>query len=596
VHHERPQHRSNHPQDVENAKGGPRRLLTRAERDELHRTWDRPAGLLGWLTTTNHKDIALRYIYTCFFFFALAGVLAMVMRLQLARPENGVLGPDRYNQFFTVHGTAMMFLFAVPVMEAVALCSVPLMIGTRNVAFPKLNLFGYYTFLFGGLLLFTALFFDTGPDTGWFSYVTLAGPQFSPGKRVDVWSQMISLTEIPALVSAVEVIVTIFKQRAAGMSLSRVPLYCWSMLVTGFLIIFGMPAVMLASGMLAMDRLTSVNTHFFNPAEGGDALLYQHIFWFFGHPEVYIIFIPATGFVSDILPTFCRRPIFGHGAIVLALVATGFTSFGLWVHHMFATPIPRLSRSFFTGASELIAIPSGVQVFCWIATLWLGRPRFKTPLLFCLGFLALFVLGGLTGVMLGQVSLDLQVHDTYFVVAHFHYVLIGGSVFPLFGAIYYWFPKWTGRLLSERLGVWNFVTLFLSFNLTFFPMHILGLRGMPRRVYTYLPETGWGPLNLLVTAGSWLIAASVVLFLVNVAVSIRKGRVAGPNPWGAPTLERATTSPPPSYNFLHLPTVRGMNPLWEQGPRTPVIVGLRTDKRCVLNTTLASFVSNQIMF
>jgi cytochrome c oxidase subunit 1 len=435
-------------------------------------------------------------------------------------------------------------------------------------------------------MLFVSLFFNTGPDAGWTSYVPLAGPQFSPGKRVDIWSQMISLTEISALVSAVEIIVTIFKQRAAGMAISRMPLYCWSMLVTSFLVIFGMPAVMLASGMLALDRLTNVNTHFFNPAEGGDALLYQHVFWFFGHPEVYIIFIPATGFVSEIISALSRRPVFGYSAIVLSLVATGFISFGLWVHHMFATPIPRLSQSFFTGASELIAIPSGVQIFCWTATLWLGRPRLRTPMLFVLGFIALFVLGGMTGVMLGQVSLDRQVHDTYFVVAHFHYVLIGGSVFPLLGAVYFWFPKWTGRLMDEGLGKLNFWLFFIGFNITFFPMHILGLRGMPRRVYTYLPETGWGTLNLLATAGSWMIAASVVVLLVNALRSARAGAIAGADPWGAPTLEWATTSPPPRYNFMHLPTVTGKHPMWEQGPETPVVVGLRTDVREVLNTTV----------
>ena len=321
------------------------------EHEILERLWSAPRGLLGWLVSTNHKDIAKRYIITAFVFFGLAGVLALLMRLQLAKPENHFLGPDLYNQIFTVHGTTMMFLFAVPVMEGMALYLVPLMVGTRNVAFPRLNAFGYYMYLFGGILLYTGLFLNVGPDTGWFSYVPLSGPQFSAGKRVDIWAQMITLTEISALVGAVQVITTVFKQRAPGMSLNRIPLFVWAQVVTAFMIIFAMPSIMLASGVLAMDRLAHVNTHFFNPAEGGDALLYQHLFWFFGHPEVYIIFIPATGFVSMIVETFSQRRAFGYIPLVLSLIATGFIGFGLWVHHMFATPVPMLGRSFFSGSA-----------------------------------------------------------------------------------------------------------------------------------------------------------------------------------------------------------------------------------------------------
>jgi cytochrome c oxidase subunit I+III len=564
------------------------KVILDEERDRaaLEEVWRRPPGFIGWLTTTNHKDIAIRYIVTAFIFFVLGGLLALAMRIQLAFPENHFLGPDRYNQFFTTHGTTMMFLFAVPVMEAMGLYFVPLMVGTRNVAFPRLNAFGYFVYLAGGILLYVGLFTNTGADNGWFSYVPLAGPQFAPGKRSDVWNQMVTMTEIAAIVGAIEIITTVFKQRAPGMSLNRIPLFVWAMVVTSFMVLFAMPAVMLGSTLLAMDRLTHVSTHFYNPAEGGDALLYQHIFWFFGHPEVYIIFIPGTGFVSTIIPTFARRPIFGYTALVLSLIATGFIGFGLWVHHMFATPVPELGQSFFTAASMLIAIPSGIQIFCWLATLWSGRPRLRIPLVFVLGFIAIFVLGGLTGIMLASVSIDLQVHDTFFVVAHFHYVLIGGAVFPLFGAFYYWFPKSSGRLLNETLGHIQFWLFFVGFNLTFFPMHILGLHGMTRRIYTYLPETGWGHLNFLATVGAFIMGLSALIFVINVIFSSRRGAIAGPNPWNASTFEWATASPPPTYNFLYPPTTQSSDPLWEDPKDLPLVYGLSTKKREVLNTSL----------
>ena len=557
-------------------------------RSELEETWADPPGLRGWLSTTSHTSIAKRYIVTAFVFFILGGLEAGMMRLQLSRPENSFLGPDLYNQIFTMHGTTMMFLFAVPVMTAVGLYFVPLMVGTRNVAMPRLNLYGYYAYVIGGLFLYASFFMNTGPDAGWFSYVPLAGPQFSPGKRVDVWAQTVTFTEIAALSAAVIMIVTIFKLRAPGMSLNRIPLFVWSMLVTSFMIVFAMPWVATASQMLAMDRL--LDTHFFNQAEGGDALLWQHLFWFFGHPEVYIIFIPALGMVSSIVETFTRRPIFGYPVMVLSLITTGFMGFGLWVHHMFATPIPQLGQSFFTAASTMIAIPTGVQIFCWIATIWSGKPQLKTPMLFVLGFIVTFVIGGLTGVMVASVPFDLQAHDTYFVVAHLHYVLIGGGLFPLFGAFYFWFPKITGRMLSERLGKWNFWLFFIGVNVTFFPMHILGLQGMTRRIYTYIPETGWGDLNLLSSLGAVLIVASVALFIFNVASSLLRGSPAGDNPWSASTLEWATESPPPSYVFLHVPVVESEHPLWSEGHERPVATGLRTDTRELLLTTLMDAV------
>jgi cytochrome c oxidase subunit 1 len=507
-----------------------------------------------------------------------------MIRAQLSRPENHLLGPDAYNQFFTVHGVTMMFLFAVPIMQAMGLYFVPLMIGARNVAFPRLNAYGYWVYLAGGLFLYIAFFLNTGPDVGWFGYVPLSGPGFSPGKRADVYAQSITFTEIAALAGSVEVIVTVFKNRAPGMTLNRMPLFVWAMLIQAFMVLFAMPWVATVTQFLAMDRL--VATHFFNPAEGGDALLWQHLFWFFGHPEVYIIFIPALGFVSSIVATFTRRPVFGYPVMVLSMIATGFLGFGLWVHHMFATGLPQLGQSFFTGASMMIAIPSGIQIFCWIATIWSGRPRFTVPFLFVLGFVVLFIIGGFTGVMIASVPFDQQVHDSYFIVAHFHYVLIGGAVFPLFGAFYYWFPKVTGRMLSETLGRWNFWLFFIGMNLTFFPMHQLGLDGMPRRVYTYLPETGWGDLNLLATIGAVTIAISMVIFVINVIVSLRGGVLAGDDPWGGETLEWATSSPPRPYNFPYIPVVTSRSPIWDESEELPVVTGLRTDVRDVLVTTL----------
>jgi cytochrome c oxidase subunit I+III len=399
-----------------------------------------------------------------------------------------------------------------------------------------------------------------------------------------VYAQAITFTEIAALVGSVELIVTIFKNRAPGMTLNRMPLFVWAMLVQAFMVLFAMPWVATATQFLAMDRL--IATHFFNPAEGGDAVLWQHLFWFFGHPEVYIIFVPALGFVSSIIATFTRRPVFGYPVMVLSMIATGFLGFGLWVHHMFATGLPQLGESFFTGASMMIAIPSGIQIFCWIATIWSGRPRFTVPFLFVLGFVVLFIIGGFTGVMIASVPFDQQVHDSYFIVAHFHYVLIGGAVFPLFGAFYYWFPKVTGRMLSERLGRWNFWLFFIGMNVTFFPMHQLGFEGMPRRVYTYLAESGWGDLNLLATLGAVTIATSMLIFVINVIRSYRGGLLAGDDPWGGETLEWATTSPPPHYNFEYPPVVESRAPLWDTGGEMPVVTGLRTDVRDTLVTTL----------
>ena len=550
--------------------------------DELERAWGVPRGFVGWFMAADHRTIGLRYIVTAFVFFVLGGVLALLMRIQLAFPESRFLSPDQYNQIFTSHGLTMMFLFAVPVMEAMGIYLVPLMVGTRNIAFPRLNAFSYYMFLFGGVLLFSALMLNTGPDTGWFSYPPLSGPDYTPGKRADIFNQLITFTEVAALAVAVELVATVFKMRAPGMTLNRIPLFVWSMLVTSFMVIFAMPAVVSSSTFLLLDRL--VGTHFFNPAEGGDSILYQHLFWFFGHPEVYIIFIPALGIVSTIITTFTQRPTFGYIALVVSLFATGFVGFSVWVHHMFATGLPQLGLSFFTAASLVIVIPTAIQIYCWIAGLWKGRPRFQTPLLFVLGFMVIFVFGGLSGVTLASLPLDLQVHDTFYVVAHFHYVLIGGSVFPLLGGVHYWFPKITGRMLSERLGRVGFWLLFVGFNVTFFPMHQLGLYGMPRRVYTYQPELGWETLNQIASVGAGVMALALLVYLANIVIALRRGPEAGDNPWDAPTLEWATSSPPPPYNFEPLPTVSSREPLWQPDPNQPVVVGLAANKREVLIT------------
>ncbi|WP_027777699.1 cytochrome c oxidase subunit I [Paraburkholderia caledonica] len=551
--------------------------------EALARTWSDSPGWLGRLSAVNHKTVARRFVITTFVFFLLGGLLALAMRLQLARPGNRLVGPELYNQLFTIHGTTMMFLFAVPIMQAVATWLVPLMIGARSVAFPRMNAYAYWVFLFGGVTLYVAFVLGAGPDAGWFSYVPLAGPDYSTGKGVDIWAQMITFTELASLLEAVVLITTIFKMRAPGMSLNRMPLFVWATLITQFMVLFAMPAVMLGSTALILDRL--VGTHFYNAARGGDVLLWQHLFWFFGHPEVYLIFIPPLGFLSSIIPTFARRPIFGYPVMVLALIMTAFLAFGLWVHHMFATSIPALGKNFFTAASLIIAIPSGVQIFCWIATLWTGRLNLKTPLWFALGFFFILVLGGMTGVMLGSVALDLQVHDTYFVVAHLHYVLLGGAVFPLFGAFYYWYPKATGRLMNETLGRLQFWLFFIGFNVAFFPMHVLGLHGMPRRVWTYPHGMGWDGMNLVATIGAITIGVSVLLFIVNAVHSYRHGEVAGADPWGAGTLEWSTTSPPPPHNFDALPVVHGRDPLWEPSAQPAYVSGLAAESREVLSTT-----------
>jgi cytochrome c oxidase subunit I+III len=555
------------------------------ERTLLDKTWANGRGLIAWLSETDHKAIGRRFIVTAFGFFTLGGILAALMRIQLARPENTFLGPDLYNQIFTMHGTTMMFLFAVPVVLAMGVYFVPLMVGARAIAFPRMLAYGYWMFLFGGIFLYVMFFLNIGPDNGWFSYPPLAGPEFGYGKRADVWAQLITFTEVSGLVVATCLICTIFKMRTPGMSLNRMPLFVWSMLIVSFMVVFAMPSIVISSTCLILDRL--VSTHFFNQAEGGDPILWQHLFWFFGHPEVYIIFLPALGMMSEVIATSARRKVFGYTEMILSMTATAFIGFGVWVHHMFATGLPQLGQSFFTAASIMIVIPTAIQMFNWIATIWTARRLTITvPFLYMASFFFVFIIGGLTGVMLASVPLDRQVHDTYFVVAHFHYVLIGGSTFPLLGAIFHWFPKMTGRMLSPRMGQASFWLLFLGFNLTFFPMHLLGLEGMPRRVYTYPASMGWQGMNHVATIGAGIIFVSLLVYFVNIVVSLRHGAVAGDNPWGAATLEWATSSPPPPYNFSPQPTVASGEPLWHSELAPPPVVGLAADKREVLVTHL----------
>ncbi|WP_411834253.1 cytochrome c oxidase subunit I [Pseudoxanthomonas mexicana] len=532
------------------------------ERAALARLWDNRPGLWGQLTAVNHSTIGLRYVATGLAFLLVGGMLSMFIRLQLAWPGAQVLDPQRYNQFVTMHGTTMMFLFAVPIMEGFAMYLLPKMLGARDLPFPRVSAFGYWCYLFGGLFLYSSFLFGQVPDGGWFMYVPLTGAAFSPGMGVDFWLIGVTFAEIAAVTAAVELIVAILVTRAPGMSIQKMPLFAWYVLVTAFMIAFGFPPLILASVLLEIER--AFGFVFFEVARGGDPLLWQHLFWLFGHPEVYIIFLPAAGVVSMVVQAFARRPMVGYSAIVLAVVTTGFLSFGLWVHHMFAVGIPLLALGFFSAASMAVAIPTGVQVFAWIATLWAGRPWMRLPMLHIMGFFVVFVLGGLTGVMLALVPFDWQAHDTHFVVAHLHYVLIGGMMFPMFAGLYYWLPLASGRMPSEAIGRAGFWMVFAGFNLAFLPMHLTGLLGMPRRVYTYAPELGVHWLNLLSTAAGFLLAFGIVAIVADVWLCFRAGRRGERNPWRAGTLEWALPWPVPMYNFASVPVVDGRDPLWER--------------------------------
>ncbi len=529
------------------------------ELEGLERVWEAPRGA-SVITAVNNNIVGVWYLGAAFLFFCLAGVLALLMRTQLALPLTGFLPQETYNQLFTMHGTVMMFLFAVPAVEALGVLLLPQMLGARDLPFPRLSAYAFWAYLVGGLAFFCSIFFGLAPNGGWFMYPPLTDKDFSPGLNADFWLLGIGFIEISAIAGAIEIIVGVLKTRAPGMTLARMPIFAWAMLVFGVMIVIGFPSIILGTLLLELER--ALNWPFFDATRGGDPLLWQHLFWFFGHPEVYIIFLPAAGLMSMMIPTIARTELVGYRLVVLALIATGFISFGVWSHHMFTTGMPNISVSFFSSASMAVSVPAGLQVFSWIATIAAGRFRFNAPGLFIIGGIITFVMGGLTGVMVALVPFDWQVHDTYFIVAHLHYVLIGGMVMPLFAAIYFWLPMTSRRPLSDRIGKWVFWLFFTGMHLTFLPMHLTGLMGMPRRVYTYLPGRGWDWPNLLSTVGAFLIGAAVVLFLLDFARRFRftTGDDAG-NVYGGPTLEWLPTG---LYSARSIPVVTSRYPLWDQ--------------------------------
>ncbi len=560
-----------------------------AEREELERVWTDEPGLGSWITTIDHKRIGKRYLYTALVFLVLGGIEALVMRTQLAAPNLKLLNPQTYNQLFTMHGITMIFLFAVPVFSGFGVYMVPLMIGTRDMAFPRLNAFTYWAFLAAGIFMYSSFFIGKAPDDGWFNYTPLAHNTFSSGPNIDFYLLGLIFLGIATTGAAINFVTTILKMRAPGMTLNRMPIFVWGEFAMQISIVFAQPALTLATVMLMLQR--NWGFHFFDPPKGGDNLLWQHLFWVFGHPLVYIILLPGLGILSMILPTFARRPMVGYTWVVLGEMATAFIGFGVWVHHMFATGLPAISLSFISIASFLVAIPSGIQVFAWLATLVAGKPVLKTPMLFILGFIAIFVIGGISGVMVASVPVDQATTDSYFVVAHFHYIMAGAAIFPTFAAIFYWGPKIWGRMLSDAWGKVAFWLIFVGFNLAFFPMHIVGLLGMPRRTYTYDAGLGWGGYNLAETIGSFLFAAGIALTFLIWVYALRRGERAGDNPWDGDTLEWTIPSPPPEYDFETIPQVRSLHPAWDQpelrvGPQPPEQGGRPLVGHRVLTTSL----------
>ncbi|MBC8161078.1 MAG: cytochrome c oxidase subunit I [Roseiflexaceae bacterium] len=520
-----------------------------------------PTGWLSWFSTVDHKKIGIMYLVSAFIFFVIGGIEALLMRLQLATPNGTLLSPDAYNQLMTMHGTTMVFLAVMPLNVGLGNYLVPLMIGARDMAFPRLNALSIWLFILGGLMLYSSFALGGAPNAGWFAYAPLTETAYSPTHGMDYWILGLTLTGVASIAGAVNFIVTILNMRAPGMRLNRMPLFVWAQMVTSFIIIFAFPSLTVAQVFLLFDR--NFGTRFFLADQGGDPMLWLHLFWFFGHPEVYILVLPVFGMISEILPTFSRKPIFGYAFIAYSTVAIGFLGFLVWAHHMFGTGLGPMVNAFFSGASMLIAIPTGVKIFNWIGTLYGGSLQLKTAMYFALGFISMFVIGGISGITLASPPVDLQQTDTYYVVAHFHYVLFGGAIFGIFAGAFYWFPKMSGRYLNETMGKIQFWLLLISFNVTFGPMHELGTQGMPRRIYTYQPGMGWDFWNLVETVASFGIAIAVALFMWNVVVSLRSGQRAPADPWDGSTLEWATASPPPVYNFAKIPRVHSRRPLWD---------------------------------
>lgn len=541
------------------------KVLTRHRK--LSAIWSSRPGWKGWFSTVNHNDVGLMFLMTAFFYFLVGGVLAMLIRAQLATPHSAFAGPEVYSQFFTMHGTIMMFLFAIPAIEGLAIYLLPKMLGTRDLAYPRLTAYGFWCYFFGGGMLLVALLFGIAPDGGWFMYPPLTGKIHSPGINTDFWLIGITFVEVSAICAAVELTVTILKYRAPGMSLDRMPIFAWYILVTALMILTGFPPLILGSVLLELER--AFGLPFFQVELGGDSLLWQHLFWLFGHPEVYIIFLPAAGMISTILPAMASTTLLGYRWVVAAAVALAILSFGLWVHHMFTTGIPHMGLAFFSAASTLVAVPTAVQVFAWIGTIWKGSPRLYLPMLHILGFFATFVIGGLTGVMVAVVPFDWQVHDTAFVTAHLHYVLFGGFVFPLLAGIYYWLPLVSGRQRYFRLGEAAFALIFIGFHTAFFAMHWAGLLGQRRRISTYAPEDGWTAINLISSVGGFMLAFGLAMVLIEVALHTIVRHRSVRNPWRASTLEWATMLPVPAYNFASLPHIGSREPLWTD-PDLPV--------------------------
>ena len=524
--------------------------------------WETPKSLYGWFATVDHKQLGIRYLVTAFVFLLIGGVEALIMRIQLSHSNLAVLSPETYNQIFTMHGTTMIFWYASPILSGFAVYLIPLMIGARDMAFPRLNAFTYWTYLLSGVLLYIAPCLGQAPHAGWFSYAPYTLTRYSPSLGMDFYVVSLVLLTISTTGGAINFIVTILHLRAPGMAISRMPLFLYSTLTVSTVILFALPALTADCIFLELDRRWG--THFFHIAGGGDIFLWQQLFWFFGHPWVYVIFLPATGMLSLIIPAFSRRPIVGYPFVAIATVLTGVVGFGVWLHHMFTVGMSDVAMSFFSAGSMTISVFTTIQVFAWVATVWRGRPVATASMYYAIGSIVMLVIGGLSGVFTGIIPVDWQAHNTYFVVAHIHYVLIGSNLFPVFAGFYYWLPKMTGRMMSEKLGKISFWVMFLGFNVGFFPMHILGLMGMPRRIYTYAAGLGFDSWNMVVTLGAFVLGVGVLLSIINLLVSLRSGPIAGRNPWNSDGLEWDIDSPPKPYGVLHIPLVASRHPLWDE--------------------------------